>query len=356
MFCDLRTDQVIDALPVDGLGWDDWIGKPGSLRGTIPVTSVNLARRASRLATRRTAVWLETGSEVTWGGILMTRSRAVDDRGRATMPIQAASWESYYDRRLLMDTQIGAGVDQFDIARGLIDYASSAAGGDIGVTIDYATVSGVARDRTYSRYDLPTIRKLLDELVAVENGFEWRISSYRNELGARTKQLVLGYPRITSGSQDTVLSYPGPIQAYELPEDGSTQATHWQSRGASVNRNQASDSTPLMSAVWSNDDLIDAGWPRMDGTSDYSTVETQTVLDAHARADLARARDPQIIPSVTIRTGGVPLPQLGAHVRLRIRDLWFPDGISLRHRVVGRAVTPAARGSVETARLYLEAA
>ncbi len=83
-------------------------------------------------------------------------------------------------------------VDQFDIARQLVDYAQQAAGGDIGIEYDTHT-SGMLRDRTYSRYDLPTIRDLLAKLGAVEGGFEWRIASYRDpESGRRVKRLRLG--------------------------------------------------------------------------------------------------------------------------------------------------------------------
>ncbi|MFE7116659.1 hypothetical protein ACFU99_14720 [Streptomyces sp. NPDC057654] len=359
LFCDLRTDQLLDALPVQSLALDDWIGKTGSMSATIPVPNAILAARVRRaVVPGRTAVWVERGREIWWGGILWTASTASSTRGFLTVQIQAGTWDSYLAHRVLLDTQEATQVDQFDLVRGLLDYAQRAPGGDIG--IEYGTeVSGVLRDRTYSRYDQPRIRDLIDNLAAVEGGFEWRIASYRDPgSGRRVKRLQLGSPVLRTGTADIVLAHPGPVLSYTWPVDATGQANTWQSRGATINANQAAESVPLLSPVLVADDDIAAGWPRFDGTSDYSTVEQQATLDAHARADHARARHPVTIPEITVHMSRTPLSPalLGATIRLRIRDLWWPDGLDQRYRVVGLAITPPARGQPETAKLYLEAA
>ncbi|MCZ9347886.1 hypothetical protein NGM37_60425, partial [Streptomyces sp. TRM76130] len=46
VFCDLRTDQVIDVLPLTDTKFDDYIGKSGSLSATVPLPNAALARRA----------------------------------------------------------------------------------------------------------------------------------------------------------------------------------------------------------------------------------------------------------------------------------------------------------------------
>ncbi|MGW5673931.1 hypothetical protein ACWEV4_02365 [Streptomyces sp. NPDC003860] len=356
LVCDLRSDRLLDVLPVHGLSVDTYIGKTGRLAGTIPLPTADLATRARAvLQPGRSALWLERAGEIWWGGILWTRAVSSDSRGRLTAAIQAGSWESYLYRRLLHDTHVAQQVDQFDIARTLIDYAQAAAGGDIGITYD-AAPSGVRRDRTYLRYDLPSIGDILDALAAVEGGFEWRIASHRDTAGRRVKQLVLGHPIIRTGTTDIVLDHPGPITSYTWPHDATTAATTWQSRGASTNTNQAEASYPLMSPVIVADDLIEAGWPRLDGTSDYTTVERAETLLAHARADAARARTPAQVPEIEVRLDSTPISPalLGATVRIRIQDLWHSDSLDARYRVVGLAITPSERGRPESARLYLE--
>ncbi|MGR7002820.1 hypothetical protein ACU686_40560 [Yinghuangia aomiensis] len=335
LFADLRTDRLIDTLPVRDIEWDDYIGKTGSLRGTIAVPDDGIARRCMRLLTARTAVWMEQGGQIVWGGILWTRTPQTDERGRATMAIQAAGWESYLTHRLLYDGLTATATDQLDIARQLIAYVQASDGGDIGIEMDLTQMSGVLRDRTYSRYDHSRIGELLDQLAAVEDGFEWRIQSWRDTAGIRHKSLRLGYPIITAGSEDVILDYPGRIQSISWPEDGTSQANAWQSRGSSTNNNQAADSVPLTSPLLTYPDMIAAGWPRLDGTSDYTTVIEQDTIDAHAAADLALARTPRLIPEVTISlAGGYVLPELRV-------DRAAPDPrLDLAPRRCGAAASP----------------
>ncbi|WP_424861403.1 hypothetical protein [Streptomyces sp. MMS24-I29] len=360
VLCDLRTDQVLDVLPITNVQLDDYIGKIGSASATIPLPNRAVAARA-RVAVEpgRTALWIERGSEIWWGGVLWTANLTSNDRGFLTLQVQAGGWASYLDHRAVLHTQQAVQVDQYDIVRGLIDYTASLPGGDIGITYDVEQLSGVRRDRTYRRYDVPRVREVIDQLGAVENGFEWRIASYRDPgSGRRIKELQLGSPVIRTGASEIVLDHPGPILTYEWPVDATVQANVWQSRGAADNRNQTQESLPLMSELLVDDQQLAAGWPRLDGTSDYSTVIEQPTLDAHARADMTAAVSPQTIPEVTVALDRTPLSPalLGATIRVRIRDLWWAEGLDHRYRVVGLAISPPVRGRPETAKLTLEAA
>ncbi|ANZ19958.1 phage-related replication protein [Streptomyces noursei ATCC 11455] len=359
LFTDLRTDQLLDVLPVQQVAFDDYIGKTGTLRGTLAVPDeATAARIKAAVQPGRTALWVERGRDLWWGGIVWTATPAVDDRGSVSVALQAATFDSYWDHREIRDTLEARQLDQFDIARSLAAYAAGKAGGDIGIQIDYAGTSGVKRDRTYSRYDATPVREALDRLAAVENGFEWRIQVYREtETGERVKRLQLGYPKIQAGSVPVMLTYPGNVLAYSWPQDATGMANTWQSRGATGNQNQAEESHPLMSTEWSYPEKLKEGWPRLDGHSDYNSVEKLTTLDEHAKADLARARESVVIPSVRVRLDGEVTPALlGATVRLRIRDTWFSGGLDATFRVVGLSVTPDQRGQQESAEMYLEAA
>lgn len=97
IFCDLRTDNTIDILPLRDVTVDDYIGKAGSLSGTIPVPDAAMAARVRRIEEGRTSVYLQRGSDLWWGGIVWTSTLQSDDKGVLTLGIQAATFESYAD-------------------------------------------------------------------------------------------------------------------------------------------------------------------------------------------------------------------------------------------------------------------
>ncbi|MFJ7208236.1 hypothetical protein ACIQWR_32505 [Streptomyces sp. NPDC098789] len=342
------------------MAFDDYIGRTGTASVTVPLPNRQIAARVrAALDLGRTALWITRGNDLWWGGIPWTSALASDSRGRLSMKIQAGGWASYLDHRAVFHTQQATGVDQFDIVRGLLAYSATLAGGDIGIESDSRILSGVRRDRTFRRYDQPRIRELIDQLASVEGGFEWRIASRRDQTtGRRIKELQLGSPVIRAGTSAVVLDHPGPILTYDWPLDATVRANVWQSRGASDNKNQAAESLPLMTELLVDDAQLAAGWPRLDGTSDYTTVSDLGTLAAHARADLAAAATPRPIPQLTVALDRTQLSPalLGATIRIRIRDLWWAEGLDARYRLIGLAVDPPTRGRPETARVYLEAA
>ncbi|MEV0115533.1 hypothetical protein AB0H77_20195 [Streptomyces sp. NPDC050844] len=356
LVCDLRTDTLLDVLPLHEVSVEDYIGKAGSLTGTVPTPSPDMAERVRPLLVpARTALWVERDRDIWWGGILWSANPQSDERGNIKVEVQAGTFDTYLEHRQLRTTHRARTTDQLDIARDLVDYAQAQAGGDIGIEYD-THLSGIQRSRTFSASDQPKIRELLDKLATAENGFEWRIRCYRDpDTGRRIKLLDLGYPVLAPEGDDVVLTHPGHLLTYAMPTDGTTVANVWQARGSSDNRNQTAASKPLLSELLvAEDDLAD-GWPRLDGSSDHQSVDEPEVLNNYARAEAALARRPQVIPEITVRLDEQISPDLlGRYIRLRIRDLWHPDGYDHRHRVVGINVSPPERGRSESATLTLE--
>nr|WP_206442049.1 hypothetical protein [Streptomyces boncukensis] len=354
----MRTDQVIDALPLSGASIEDYIGKSGTMSGTLTAPDAATAERIKTAVTPgRTAVWIERDRAIWWGGIVWTANLTSAERATpAKAEIQAATFDSYLDHRLVTTNVTFEEVEQFDIARRLVDYAQEADGGDIGIRTSARTSSGIKRTREYSRYDLPKVRALLDKLAAVRDGFEWRIHCYRDTSGERVKELQLGHPliRTTRSDAETVLDYPGPVTSYKFPYDATTRATHWRSRGATT----GTSNRPLLSSPHYVTGAIEDGWPRLDGTSDHTTVKTKKTLDDHAAADLTEAWTREVVPEITVNLDAARLTPaiLGATIRLRIADVWTAVGFTGRYRVVGFTVRAPERGQAETAVLHLDAA
>lgn len=365
IFCDLRTDRTIDILPLRDVSIDDYIGKPGALSGTIPVPDAALAARVARIEEGRTAVYLERGGDLWWGGIVWTGTLQSTDRGVISLAIQAATFDSYAARRRIRANLTFPATDQLELARALWtslqgtdrDDTGVTYGGDIGVTYGDET-SGVLRTGSWLDGDETLYSEALEGLAAAENGFEHCISVYRDPVtGVRTRRLRLGSPRIHTGVTDLVLDRPGAILSYSFPRDATRGGTTARARGASDNTNQAKPSRPLCSAEKVAQDLIDGGWPRIDLSSDHNEVSDRAALNSLAVAELDQARGAVVIPAITIRLGEViPPTLLGRTTRVRITDEWHPQGLDARYRIVGVKVSPPERGRPDTAELYLEEA
>ncbi|GAA4905315.1 hypothetical protein ACFPM3_30235 [Streptomyces coeruleoprunus] len=359
LFCDLRTDRPLDVLPLRDVSLDDYIGRPGSLSGTVPVPNAALADRVRRIEEGRTAVYLERGGDLWWGGVLWTSTLQADDKGVLTLALQAATFDSYAARRRIRRDLTYTGLDQLEIARRLWQHIQvDTPGGDIGVTTGTET-SGVLRDMAWRDGDETPVDEAFKQLAEVENGFEHHIAVYRDPVsGDRVKRLRLGHPKLFTGHTDLVLDRPGPVLAYSFPRDATRGGTTARARGASANTDQSQESRPVLSAEHVAQDLIDGGWPRVDLSSDHSSVTSVASLNALAAAQLAEARGAVVIPEVTIRLderSPVPPMLLGRTVRLRITDEWYAEGLDARYRVIGVKVAPPQRGRPETAELFLEA-
>ncbi|MER7485266.1 hypothetical protein ABTY20_04920 [Streptomyces sp. NPDC126497] len=354
LFCDLRTDQIVDVLPLTDAKFDDYIGKAGSLTATVPLPEAALASRArAALRPGRTAVWLERGGDIWWGGVLWTITPACDEQGRVTVQFQAGTFDSYLDHRILAHGLAGTATDQFDIARSLVEHMQDQPGGDIGITLGNE-MSGVRRDYAYPYSALGRVRELLDKLAQLTDGFEWRIHCFRDARNRRVKRLQLGSPRIVAGQSDLVVTHPGQVVTYSLPTDSTVQANVWVARGEAAGTDQTEESEPLTVEETAPAALAD-GWPRLEQTSDHSGVTDEATLRSLARAELARQNRPEMIPEITVTLDGTITPALlGAVVRLRIHDLWHPGGLDRPYRIVGLAVNPPQRTKPETATLYLE--
>jgi hypothetical protein len=370
IFCDLLTDRTIDILPLRDVTVDDYIGKAGSLSGTIPVPDAAMAARVRRIEEGRTSVYLQRGNDLWWGGIIWTSTLQSDDRGVITLGIQAATFESYAGRRRIRATTAAYDPQyklefkdkfQLDIVRGLwTDLQTALPGGDIGITYG-DEYSGVKRTVTYRDGDETVYLEAIDALAALEKGFEHHIAVYRDPAtGARVRRLRLGSPKIEIGTSDLVMDRPGTILSYSFPRDATRGGTTARARGASTNTNQAEESRPLASDVAVATELIGeagAGYPRIDLSSDHNEITDDDILDALAGAELTSATGAVVIPEITVRLDDlVPPALLGRTVRIRITDEWWTEGLDARYRIIGVKVSPAQRGRPDTAELYLEEA
>ncbi|RSS54940.1 hypothetical protein [Streptomyces sp. WAC01280] len=357
IFCDLLSDQTIDILPLRDVQFDDYIGKAGSLSGTIPIPDREIAARVRQVQEGRTAVYLERGGDLWWGGIIWTSTLQSSERGVLTLSIQAATFDSYAARRRIRTKiEVTTPTDQLAIARKLWAELQKPLGGNISVEPG-EEVSPVKRTASWRKGDETLYSEALEQLASLDDGFEHQIMVYRDPVdGRRIRQLRLGAPKIRTGATDLVFDRPGTILSYSFPRDATRGGTTSMARGASINSNAAAESRPLFSGE-KESPLIKGGWPRIDLSSDHNEISSQATLEKVADAELAQAAGAVVIPEITIRLGGVVPPALlGRSARIRITDEWYTPGLDARYRIIGVKVRPPERGRPDTAELYLEEA
>ncbi len=364
VFCDLLTDLTLDILPLRDVSFEDYIGRAGSLSGTIPLPDRAMADRAHKIKPGRTAVYLERGGFLWWGGIVWTTSLQSSDRGVMTLGVQASTFDSYASRRRIRTDHKYTQVEQFTIARALWKDLSAGLG-ESGIEVGEGENTGnpVPRTVSWRLGDETVYQEALDQLAALKGGeeagsktgFEYQILVYRDPSdGRRVRQLRLGSPKIHTGATDILFDRPGTILSYSFPDDATRGGTTALARGASGNTNAAAESRPTLSAVYAPD--WGREWPQLDVSVDHNDVTDRATLDKLAQAALHEAQGSVQIPEISIRVSDiVPSTLLGRTARIRITDEWHPTGLDTRFRIVGVKVRPAERGRPDTAELTLEA-
>lgn len=357
VFADLLTDRTIDELDVTGVTFDDRIIVPGAFKGTIAVPSRAVAARARQIEEGRTVVYAYRGADI-WGGpyLLWQVTPTSTARGDITVDLQGATLESYLEHREIRSTLAFVGQDQLDIFRALILDVQDRDESNLGITVD-ATLSGVARDRTYLDSEGATYGQRAAELANVLDGFEYRIVAYVDPAaGTRVRKAITGYPELGQGVVDHVFTEPGDVLSWKRVGDASKAATSFRATGDPVNDDVSAVSVPTQSVVVERADLLAAGWPLLDRTDAYQSVTDEGTLDGYAASLAARYGGSRRILSVTVRLGSGPdvftPANLGDRARVVLDDVWFTtvDGDGRRvvfseaWRVVGMGVTPTARG------------
>ena len=347
---DLITNTILAELPLSGARFDLRLNGAGSLTAQLMITDPKVAALPFLAATEpgRTALYVDRDGVLLWGGIIWTR-RSSGDR----LELGGLEFESYFSRRLITTDAVFTAVDQLTIARSLISTAQGVSGGNIAVNLDSST-SGVLRDRTYNGYELKPVLESLQQLSAVDNGFDYAID-VAYVAGAPTRTLNLGYPRrgTQAASSGFMFEYPGNVQSYVWPEDSTSQATTSYATGAGTGPGQ-------LRASSSRTDLITAGYPLLEGKFSYIDVVVQSTLQAHAAGDVKALGTPIVVPQITVRADLDPVVGsyiVGDELRLRITDDRFAGtsiatGIDTYKRITAIAVTPPGSGA-ETVTLTL---
>lgn len=239
------------------------------------------------------------------------------------------------------------GVDQLEIASDLIlSTLRTPAVGAITISDPPATSSGVLRDRVYDPRDSTSVLQRVRELSDVVDGFEWTIQLAWAASGPMriVRTLVLHYPR-AGREQPIILDRPGPggppgagnVVSVSMTEDATRLASRVYAFGAG-------EGPTKVVGVAESTALTDLGYPTLDRSVSFLSVNRQQTIDGHAAAGLRDAQSAKLAPTIRIRADRDPLLgdwQLGDRMLLKVEPspAW-PDGLDGWVRAVGWTFNP----------------
>lgn len=333
---DLITEQVKEELPFRGVTYSQALNASGGFTGSIPVRHTKATR--GTLDPGRTAIVVERDGVVAWAGILWA-ARARVEGDEANVELLAQGYWSYFRRRVIRDTLTFAQVDQLQIARDILQHVLDDP--NTGIEIDLGTgTSGVLRDRTYGFWERKQAAEAVEQLAAVQNGFDFRVDVQYDPAGGLDKRLVLTFPA-TGRRTNVVIDTDQGANSIDWLIDAERMATRVTATG------DGEDEATRISV--GEDASAYPAYPVLEEVFEHQDVSVQSTLDAHAAADLADIRRPISVPSVVVdaaRVVGRIIP--GDDVRLRVDDGFVQ--IDERRRVLGYEVTVTDEGR-ETARV-----
>lgn len=363
-FANLLSDSDLCELEVTDARFDRRIVQPGAFSGNIPIVNPDIRVQAQKIVPAKTVVHVYRDSEI-WGTYIIWTARVrSSSRGAPVMELSGATLESWFDRRIVDVDQTYNNTDQFTIARGLIaqaqigwfPYASSA---NLHITTG-SNLSGVKRDRHYYVTDGASVGQRLQELAAVDNGFEYMINTYNDYSSNTRKRQFLMSNSFGNSSLEVVYTYPGNISTYDISYDATTAATAFWTRGDTIDDDVSGTSTPLMTAApVLADDWLASAFPHLDKVVDYSSVNILDTLENYAAWWRDNHAGIVAVPVIEINPAAeftlIPPSALGTTAQFLIEDEFFGHGdFSSENRIIGIEVTPPSRGAQEVIRFVIE--
>lgn len=265
----------------------------------------------NELATDMHILW--TGSGGTTLELDRQRIGSTHDSGTATehtVDVTAIDYRAVLARRRLYtgDTVTYTGVDQGEIAWGLVSSTQGNTGGDLGISKAWTGTAptGVNRDRTFELGD--SVGERIQELSEVQGGFDWDVEPS----GASALRLNVFYPE--RGQDRGVVLIPGGLVADWTREFNPADY---------ANAIRMTGETALLAQEREAPDLAARAEGRWDAAFGDTGLVTQAALNERADWQIAQSQDAAPVWTVTIRQGGWDGPShiwVGDTVRLVVNS------------------------------------
>jgi hypothetical protein len=344
LIADLLTNNIVAELPLTQVAFSQQLNSAGTFSGNILISDVDSSALNIVNSTQpaKNAIYVDRDGVLVWGGIIWNRTYSSDSQH---LTLTAREFESYFERRRVTGTSVFQNVDQFTVAQQLIKDAQAASNGNIGVVVG-TDVSGVPVTKIYYSYELRTVLSAIQDLAKSDVGFDFAISVAYDANGNPYKFLNMGYPRLGTAYDSANLNAPvfefpaGNVISYEYPEDGSSAANTIYAVGAGSNEGKTI-------AVATDTTKLDAGWPLLEESSNYTDIADGTLLGNLAAGQLKAVSEPPVTMKIVAAPYIDPVLgdyQIGDDVRVRILDDRFPNGIDTVYRIMALTLQAGENG------------
>lgn len=359
LVCDLLTDQLLANIPLTGVSFSRRVSRIGDFSGTWKIPDRNQAILADAISkgSGRYAIWVLRDNVVWWGGIIWNCQGKIGARSYDSVSIQAATFESYLDHRYIEQDWVTSA--SHDIVVGpLLAWQSvqSYANSNIGVQTPFPTyLAGdtVQPGLILLQSDQKTFADVVKVYTDTAPGCQTTIDVTRAASGARVKTLRVAsdFSAIEVTNMATLSGYR--IPSWEFTRDATKSGTVFRVWGNPQEGNVGEETFPRPSNLAKRQDLLDAGWPRLDVSADVGEIPRtgyQPVLDSLASALMGRYGGIRDVLSyeVDLSTSQWHPNQIGQHVVIKRsqKDWWRPGETSVVTPVVVEFAAPE-RGQSE---------
>lgn len=290
---------------------------------------------ATNLGVASQLLWVERAGVLVWGGIIWGVNGDVSSN---SLSIAAGGFHSYTRRRFIRPNTLSySSTDQLTIARDLIDQME-AFNGSLGIiNTSETSTSGVLRDREYSWWLRKNYGEAIDQLAAVNDGFDFRYAlSYQS--GVPTVEFVTSYPKI-GRSTSFVFDLGSNVELLSFQRDGASMANEVDALGEGEGPNK------LIKTATSPSTL--ATYPLLQSVVSFTDVTSETTLGTHAQFVLARGLHP--IDQYTVRLAPSGPPTFGAYLvgdRVNLRGEFGYLSVDDTFRITSISVSVGGDGEV----------
>lgn len=167
------TSQELEELPAKNLVYTYTLNGPGSYSFVLPLRHDKCRRNILNPGEHEFHIYLDRAR--IWGGYLWTVEKSED-----MVRFGGEGFFSRFGKRAITETKnYSSGWDQYDLVWDLIDYSQDKTNGNLGITRDSTSPSGVTRYDVFPQHEQKKIDDVIRNIAERDNGFDFEIDPYK---------------------------------------------------------------------------------------------------------------------------------------------------------------------------------